>query len=184
MIVRNPNKKRFTKVDWSLARSGTLRPDELGLYTLMLSHSDNWDFSEKALIRETDATPEELRDILHRLEKKGFTERRKNRFGTVWDLIEDPQSPEEVDRVRRILSEEEAEKRGDGIDIIKSESGNASPQDPENEPKPEAPTPAAPQMTNEEMAQSFFALAEKLRKKNMENRIKREQACRNGQNGV
>ena len=97
MIIRNEHKKQYTKVDIDIARNGTLRPDELGLYVTMLSHTDDWDFHEKALARELDTTPEEIRAILERLEMKGFAVSRTSRYGITWDLIEKPEETYDED---------------------------------------------------------------------------------------
>ena len=110
MIIRNEHKKQYTKVDIDIARNGTLRPDELGLYVTMLSHTDDWDFHEKALSRELNTTPEEIRAILERLEMKGFAVSRTSRYGITWDLIEKPEErqndddfpPQEEDGIRLI----------------------------------------------------------------------------------
>ena len=91
VIIRNEHKKQYTKVDVDIARNGTLRPDELGLYVTMLSHTDDWNFHEKALSRELNTTPEEIRAILERLEMKGFAVSRTSRYGITWDLIEKPE---------------------------------------------------------------------------------------------
>ena len=111
MIVRNELRKQFTKVDTELARNGTFRPEELGLYVTMLSHTDNWDFHEKALARELGTTPEEIRAILLRLETKGFAVSRTSRYGVTWDLIE---KPEEIKEDEEFPPQEE-----DGIWIVK-----------------------------------------------------------------
>ncbi|MBR4905461.1 MAG: hypothetical protein IKZ44_01255 [Clostridia bacterium] len=111
MIIRNEHKKQFTKVDTELARNGTFRPEELGLYVAMLTHTDNWDFHEKALSRELCTTPEEIRSILVRLEMKGFAVSRTSRYGTTWDLIE---KPDEVSNDDDFPPQEE-----DGIWLIK-----------------------------------------------------------------
>ena len=97
MIIRNEHKKQFTKVDTELARNGTFRPEELGLYVTMLSHTDNWDFHEKALSRELCTTPEEIRAILERLAMKGFAVSRASRYGMTWDLIEKPEETYDED---------------------------------------------------------------------------------------
>ncbi len=212
MIIRNQNKRQFTMVDTKLVRSRLLRPDELGLYTLMLSHTDNWNFNEKVLSRETDAACDEIRDILYRLEEKGFAVQRVDRFGVVWDLIEDPsqgryatnssarmrrpygetacahvQNPSptcmgpgqemttdtektpkkdpDAERRRRERSEREAEERGDGIWLIRTGDIDLPEGDPVKT-QDQIPTASAesPQMTHEQMASNFFALAEKLKK--------------------
>ena len=111
MIIRNEHRKQFTKVDTELARNGTFRPEELGLYVTMLSHTDNWDFHEKALARELHTTPEEIRAILERLEMKGFAASRTSRYGLTWDLIE---KPEEIYDDDDLTPQEE-----DGIWLIK-----------------------------------------------------------------
>lgn len=158
MIVRNPIKKQYTKIDTRMARNGTFRPDELGLYTAMLAHSDNWDFSEKALSRETAWTGEEIRGILLRLEKKGFVRQRVTRFGAVWDLIEDP--TQKIDpQTGEIITV-----HGDDPDAHK----DVPPEKLEQPPAPEAPM-----MAPEVMAQMFFDKAEELRKVAAERRWKR-----------
>ena len=151
MIIRNARKHQYTKFETCLARNGPFRPEELGLYITMLSHTDNGDFTIGALARETNATAQELRDILLRLERKGFVRHRTNRFGTVWDLIENPFAENETESETKARTEDKAD---------------------------------APQMTNQEMANQFFALAEKLKRENMQKRIRSEQACRRENNGV
>lgn len=118
MIIRNEHRKQFTKVDTELARNGTFRPEELGLYVTMLSHTDNWDFHEKALARELGTTPEEIRAILLRLEMKGFAVSRTSRYGLTWDLIE---RPEEIQNDDDFPPQEE-----DGIWLIKQPNFDAA----------------------------------------------------------
>ncbi len=220
MIIRNHNKRQFTMVDTKLVRSRLLRPDELGLYTLMLSHTDNWNFNEKVLSRETDAAYDEIRDILYRLEEKGFAVQRVDRFGVVWDLIEDPSqgryATNSSDRMRRTYgetarahvqnpsptcmgpgqemttdtektpkkdpdaerrrwerSEREAEERGDGIWLIRT-GDMALPEGDPAKTQDQIPSTSAesPQMTHEQMATNFFALAEKLKKEAAARKLK------------
>lgn len=169
MIVRNEHRKQFTKVDTELARNGTFRPEELGLYVTMLSHTDNWDFHEKALARELGTTPEEIRAILLRLEMKGFAVSRTGRYGVTWDLIE---KPEEIKEDEKFPPQEE-----DGIWIVKQtplkrhdageEYADAS-QDQKEEQT----------LTSDEMAQAFFKKAEELRRIGMQRRSEQERACR------
>ncbi len=168
MIIRNQNKRQFTMVDTKLVRSRLLRPDELGLYTLMLSHTDNWNFNEKVLSRETDATYDEIRDILYRLEEKGFAVQRVDRFGVVWDLIEDPSQQ------RNAADDSVCMRQSSG------ETGSANAHPPQTcdsgKDKTPAPGPTAsaesPQMTHEQMATNFFALAEKLKKEAAARKLK------------
>ncbi len=160
MIIRNQHKRQFTMVDTKLVRSRLLRPDELGLYTLMLSHTDDWNFNEKTLSREADAARGEIRAILNRLREKGFVMQRRDRFGVVWDLIEDPSQ-------QRNAADASVSMRQ-----LHGETGSANAQQPQTcdsgKDKTPAPGPTAsaesPQMTHEQMATNFFALAEKLKK--------------------
>ena len=88
MIQRANNNSPFAMIKIDVLRSGLLTLEELGLYTVMLSRTDNWEFSEFVLARELGMTPGEVHDILKRLERKGFTRERMGRRGSVWDLYE------------------------------------------------------------------------------------------------
>ena len=134
MIIRNEHRKQFTKVDTELARNGTFRPEELGLYVTMLSHTDNWDFHEKALARELGTTPEEIRAILLRLEMKGFAVSRTSRYGLTWDLIE---RPEEIQNDDDFPPQEE-----DGIWLVKEPHFDAKTHFPSLAHAPQPVQPA------------------------------------------
>lgn len=144
-------------------RSGFLTLEELGLYTVMLSRTDNWEFSAFVLSRELGMTPGEVHDILKQLERKGFTRERNGRYGPVWDLYElseqlpkgkqhrDYTVPQDVAKhlVDRLMSGQKP--------VLRQNTEHAE-QNAERAPGDERT------MTNEEMANAFFAQAEKLRK--------------------
>ena len=88
MIQRANIRSPFAMIRIDVLRSGFLTLEELGLYMVMLSRPDNWEFSEFVLARELGTTPRTVHDLLKRLEGKGFARERKGRHGTVWDLFE------------------------------------------------------------------------------------------------
>ena len=88
MIERSNEKTPYTAIKNKVLRSGFLALEELGLYAVMLSKPDNWEFSEFVLARELGTAQKEIHGILKRLEQKGFVRERSGRYGTVWDLFE------------------------------------------------------------------------------------------------
>ena len=88
MIERSKKRVSYTAIKNRVLRCGMLHADEIGLYAVMLSRPDYWEFSEFVLARELDSTPNEIRFILKRMEQKGFTRERRGAHGPVWDLIE------------------------------------------------------------------------------------------------
>ena len=164
MIQRANNKSPFTMIKIDVLRSGLLTIEELGLYVMMLSRPDNWEFNEFVLSRELGTTQREVHDLLQRLERKGFARERKGRYGTVWDLYElsdqlpkgrtrkDYTVPQNVAKamVERLMSAEQP--------ILQRNREEQADQDA-------APVQYGERtMTNEEMAKAFFTQAEKLRK--------------------
>ena len=163
MIQRANNKLPFAMIKIDVLRSGLLTLEELGLYTVMLSRTDNWDFSEFVLSRELGMTPGEVHDILKRLERKGFTRERKGRYGPVWDLFElSDQLPKRKQHRDYIVPQDVAKPLVDrllsGQKPVLQQNTEHAEQDAERAPEDERT------MTNEEMANAFFAQAEKLRK--------------------
>lgn len=90
MIHRTNRKTPYAAIKIDVLRNGKLSADELGLYTLMMSRTDSWEFSAFVLARELGTSPNEVQDILCRLEQKGFTQQRRGKYGPVWDLYELP----------------------------------------------------------------------------------------------
>ena len=88
MIERNKHRGTYTRIENSILRGTLLTLDELGLYAVMLSRPDNWEFSEYALSRQLSVPAAEIRRILLSLAEKGFARERRGRYGTVWDLFE------------------------------------------------------------------------------------------------
>lgn len=150
MIIRNAGKRQFTTFETAIARNGTFRPDELGLYITMLAHTDNWDFSAKALSRETDATPEEIGGILKRLEEKGFVKRRRSRYGVIWDLFETP----------HVFVGRAAEPPEGNANAVPCEARKT----PEKQDEPPAADGNRTEMTQEEIGQTLIDYAKKLKR--------------------
>lgn len=159
MIIRNENKRQYTKVETEIARNGTFRPEELGVYVAMLSHTDDWDFHEKALSRELNTTPEEIRGILLRLEQKGFARSHESRYGLTWDLIEKPEQAE---------IESDAPPEEDGIRIVKREAADHTDKT---------------ETSGEDIGEKFKAFAEKLRRDSLARKAA-EKTCRNAADRV
>ena len=155
MIYRNRNRRQFTAVPYEIIQSNQLSLDELGLYTAMLSRPDNWEFSEFELSHSLHMTPSAIISLLTSLSLKGFTQQRRGRYGTVWDLYECPEAP-----ARKSLPSEQA------VRLIAETAKAASVPKP-SVPKPETePDPPKRTLTNEQMAQAFFDQAKKLRERN------------------
>ena len=165
MIERTHNRTLFTAVRIDVLRSGLLTAEEIGLYTLMLSRPDNWEFSEFVLARELGTTPTDVRSILKRLEQKGFARERKGRYGTVWDLYElSAQLPAKKDHT---IPQEVAKTFVDGILGAPAHAGG---------PLPAAQGTNDAQQTDdaadEDKAQVFFRAAAEMRKYAAEHRYK------------
>ncbi|MBQ5990997.1 MAG: hypothetical protein IJL62_00430 [Clostridia bacterium] len=157
MIERNAEKTPYTAVKNKVIRSGMLSAEELGLYTVMLSKPDYWEFSEFVLARELNAAPAEIRRILKRLEQKGFARERTGSRGAVWDLYE--------------------------ISCFMGNAGKTAP----DAPKPASADPPGPEkgertMTNAEIAQRLFAEAARLR--SMNRALNGSGDCQNGESRV
>lgn len=151
MIERDPKREPYTAVRNRIIYSEGLSLEELGLYTAMLSRPVNWDFSEFVLARDFSVPASRIRSILESLAKKGYTRERKGRYGTVWDLFEQP--------AQRNVSAEV-------MDLIAKTAKAASmpkPSAPKQETEPEPPKRT---LSDGQMAQAFFDQAEKLRERN------------------
>lgn len=177
MIKRTNNHSPFAMIKIEVLRSGLLTAEEIGLYTLMMSRTDNWEFSELVLARELNMNPSEVRQLLKRLEQKGFTRERKGTYGPVWDLFElSDQLKQHRDKTRVDYTIPQ--------DVAKAFVDRMMTQGRREPQKRSEEDAAAPQeVSNEEMAQKFFEKAEELRKVAAEQRLKRE-ACRMGTNRV
>ena len=90
MITRNKNKGMFTAISTSFLRDPKMELEEIGLFAVMLSRPDNWEFNEFVLARDLAVPASRIRSILESLEKKGYTKERKGKRGVVWDLFETP----------------------------------------------------------------------------------------------
>ena len=155
----------FAMIKIDVLRSGLLTLEELGLYVMMLSRPDNWEFSEFVLARELGTTPREVHDLLKRLERKGFARERQGRYGTVWDLFElseqlqrgepykDYTVPQSVAKtfVDSILQKETNASQN---------TGNAKPDVPQ---QPECVQDAGQPMTREQIGQTLMDYAKKLK---------------------
>ena len=166
MIERNNEKMPYTIIKNRVLNSGFLTLEELGLYIVMLSKPDNWEFSEFVLARELGTTPSDVHGILKRLEQKGFTRERKGRYGTVWDLFElSDQLPAHSPVRRRNYTIPQDTAKAMIERLMSAEKAVNQPISEEPvEQIVASPDEGERTMTNEEMAKVFFAQAEKLRK--------------------
>ena len=182
MIERSNEKTPYTAIKNKVLRSGFLALEELGLYAVMLSKPDNWEFSEFVLARELGTSQKEVHGILKRMEQKGFVRERSGRYGTVWDLFEmSEQLPDRAIEPRRNYTVPQATAKA-FVDSVMRKVRDSKP-DAEREQKDEPEKPEERQMTSEEIAQAFFKKAEELKKIAAERKAQ-EQACRNAQNRV
>ena len=90
MIYRDRNRGYYTMIANSFLRDPSITLTERGLFALMLSRPDSWEFSELVLSKEQGVPVSEIRTLLESLERKGYAKRRAIRGGEVWDLIEKP----------------------------------------------------------------------------------------------
>lgn len=179
MIKRTTNQSPFAMIKIDVLRSGMLTADEIGLYTLMMSRTDNWEFSEFVLARELHTNPSEVRQLLKRLEQKGFTRERKGKYGPVWDLFElSDQLPQ-----RRYKTCGDYTVPQDVAEAFVDRFMLQGKREPQKRIEEDHDAAAPQKATNEEMAQKFFEKAEELRKVAAEQRLKRD-ACRTGINRV
>ena len=155
MIQRANNKSPFTMIKIDVLRSGLLTLEEIGLYVMMLSRPDNWEFNEFVLSRELGTTQREVHDLLKRLERKGFARERKGRYGTVWDLFElSEQLPMRVTHKDNSVPQNVAKAF---VDSIIQQGTNVVQTAVKPEPDCENP------MTREEIGQRLIDFAGKLR---------------------
>ncbi len=90
MIYRIKKRGYYTVIANEFLRDASMPLSVRGLFAVMLSRPDNWDFSEFALAKELRMPSSEVCALLESLERKGYAKRRKGRYGTVWDLYEAP----------------------------------------------------------------------------------------------
>ena len=161
MIERNPDREPYTAVKNRIIYQGGLTPEELGLYTNMLSRPVDWEFNEFVLAREFSVSVGQIRRLLESLAAKGYTRERKGRYGPVWDLYE-----------RSILDRTEAASEtcrnasAAALDLIaRTANAAALPVKCEAERKKESEQ-TEEQKANTPIAQALFDQAKLLRERN------------------
>ena len=167
MIQRANIRSPFAMIRIDVLRSGFLTLEELGLYMVMLSRPDNWEFSEFVLARELGTTPRTVHDLLKRLEGKGFARERKGRHGMVWDLFElSEQLPKGEQRKDHTVPQRVAKAFVDSLMANATNAvqtaGDAKPdalREQNAVPEPDGEMP----MTREEIGQKLIDFSGKLR---------------------
>ena len=156
MIYRDENRGFFTRLSNEVLRMPVMTLNELGLYAVMLSRPDNWEFSDYVLSKQLGISTGEVQILLRGLERKGYVRQRMGRNGAVWDLYEKP-----------------AQKTAP----LKPEQTDPEPAQIRTEPTPEttaADDPDESGWTREQIAQGLFEQAEKLRQQALRRKIEKE----------
>jgi DNA-binding MarR family transcriptional regulator len=174
MVERLKERSQYVQICNAVVRFGGLTLSELGLYSLMLVRPDHWDFYATALAKETGLSKGEIVTMLRNMERKGFVRERAGRYGNCWDLFEVPE------RVAKAAAEAAAGSGQESRPVEPSEQPPAPDAGQEKGSEDEVcPSPRcdAHKLTHEQMAQTFFDQANKL-KRIAEARKAEEEAAR------
>lgn len=107
MIYRAENKSNYSRISNAVLRDNTLSDGALRLLVYMLSMSDEWSFSAKALAQVFDVNECTIVARLTELKKHGYAKTRRlkdeqGRFSAcVWDVYEVPDTTPQTEKTTR-----------------------------------------------------------------------------------